>query len=238
MKDAPSQRAVLISGANGGIGTAVALELMSDEYRLSLGARSAHTDPTIQAAIESKRVHSSIFDAQTEGHAEDWVDSALSRYGRIDAVVNCIGIYTNYTFTDRSFDELDKAIDVNVKAPIRIIRAVYPHLVVAENPKIINVVSLSGFRVLGKSAGYPMSKFALRALGHSVRWSGWEHKIRVTNLCPGWVNTKMAEGRSKLAPEEMTQPQDIAKIVRLLLELPPTCSIADLAVNCILDPYF
>lgn len=235
MIQTPSSPVVLISGANGGIGTAIARELLVD-HRLSLGARSSYADDLIRSAIGDGRVHTAPFDAQNERHADEWVHSVLERYESIDAVVNCVGALSGYTFLDEDFAKLDRVIDVNVKAPIRLIRAAYPHLLAAANPKIVNLVSLSGLRVAGKDAGYAMSKFALRALGHSIRQAGWDQNVRVTSLCPGWVNTKMADGRVSIAPEQMTQPEDIAKIVRLLLSLPPTCSIAELAINCRLEP--
>jgi len=232
------KRVILISGANGGIGTAVAKELMACDYELSLGSRSGFKENPFASLVATNKIHSAVFDAQSESDADAWVSSVYGQYGRLDAIVNCIGTLSSYNFGDTSFAELDRIIDVNLKGPIRLIRAAYPHLKNADNPKIINLVSLSGLRVAGKSAGYAISKFALRALGHSVRFYGWNDKVRVTSLCPGWVNTQMVNSISPLDGAEMTQPEDIGKIVRLLVELPPTCSISELAINCVLEPYF
>ncbi|MEO1421202.1 MAG: SDR family NAD(P)-dependent oxidoreductase, partial [Pseudomonadota bacterium] len=124
-----------------------------------------------------------------------------------------------------------------LKAPIRLIREAYPHLLKSPNPKVINIVSLSGLRVKSQDAtGYAISKFGLRAVGQAVRQAGWDQKLRVTSIFPGWVNTKMAAGRAPVPDEEMTQPEDIAKLIRLLLELPPTCSMSEIAINCLFEP--
>ena len=235
MAEMPSAKVILISGANGGIGTAVAQELMSD-HQLSLGVRTQHHDEQIRGAVSQGVVHTGVFDAHAEQHADEWITSVVKAFGRIDAVVNCIGTFSDYRFTDDSFDRLDDLIAVNLKAPIRVIRAAYPELVKAANPKVINLVSLSGLRVGGDSVGYSMSKFALRALGQSIKRTGWDANVRVTSLFPGWVNTRMAAGRAPVSDEQMTQPEDIAKIVRLLLSLPPTCSISEMAINCLYDP--
>ena len=79
-----------------------------------------------------------------------------------------------------------------------------------------------------------MSKFALMALSQTMLNVGWEDGIRVTALCPSWVNTEMAS-KALIAPAEMTQPEDVAELVLTLLQLPNTASVSELAVNCSLE---
>ena len=89
-----------------------------------------------------------------------------------------------------------------------------------------------------KTAGsglYAMSKFAALALAHAIRHAGWEEGVRSTALCPGLVATDMARGLTSLPPEAMTQPEDLARIVALLLELPNTASVAEIPVNALLE---
>jgi len=64
--------------------------------------------------------------------------------------------------------------------------------------RVINLASLSGKRIKEQSVGvgYAMNKFTLTALTHSVRYSGWEHGIRATAICPGWVNIRIVENIS------------------------------------------
>ena len=79
---------------------------------------------------------------------------------------------------------------------------------------------MSGKRSKGRLAGYTASKFALMGLCQTMRNEGWEQGIRVTAVCPSWVNTDMAAGVSSLPKPAMTQPQDLAALTSQLLTLP------------------
>ena len=94
---------------------------------------------------------------------------------------------------------------------------------------------MSGKRCKGKLAGYSASKFALMGLCQAMRNEGWDKGIRVTAICPGWVNTEMARGISPLAPELMTQPDDIASLCAQLLKLPASAVPFELALNPTLE---
>ncbi len=92
---------------------------------------------------------------------------------------------------------------------------------------------LFGYRI-GEStlAGYAMSKFAVMALTQEVRRLGWDHGIRATALCPGFVDTDMTAHVTKLPRDRMTRPEDLALLAETLLRLPNTASVAELLVNC------
>ena len=79
--------------------------------------------------------------------------------------------------------------------------------------------SAKGKRSKGKLAGYSTSKFALMGLCQTIRNEGWNENIRITAICPGWVNTEMASDIHTIPKEEMTQPEDIASITSNLLIL-------------------
>ena len=72
-------------------------------------------------------------------------------------------------------------------------------------------------------------------LCQAMRNEGWDQGIRVTAICPGWVNTDMARGTSPLAPELMTQPGDLASLCCQLLNLPASAVPFELAVNATLE---
>ena len=131
--------------------------------------------------------------------------------------------------------ELEELWRINVRGPWVLPRAAWPLLQSSGHGRIQVLVSMSGKRVKWRMAGYPVSKFALMALCQSMRNEGFEHGIRVTAICPSWVNTAMARSVSSVPAESMTQPQDLAGLMASLLELPDAAVPFEIAVNCALE---
>lgn len=225
----------MISGANRGIGKAIALRLYQDGYLLSLGARDERKLLGVTAGMDEDRVITSAYEATSRQSAREWVIKTEKHFGQLDVVINNAGILRSTRIEDDDEDALDELWEINVKGPLRLTRAAYPYLKKSRRGRVINIVSLSGKRVKGGGFGYAMSKHAMMAFTHSLRHIGWEHGIRATAICPGWVNTEMVAGVSPLEPQEMVQPEDIARLVACVLELPSNASVAELPVNCVLE---
>jgi NADP-dependent 3-hydroxy acid dehydrogenase YdfG len=224
---AAGERVVMISGANRGIGAATARRLAAGGYRLSLGVRNGKT-PAVPA---SEHCLAARYEARERESAKAWVDATLERFGRIDALVNNAGIARDSTIEDESEDTLDEMWLVNVKAPLRVIRAALPHLKKSGTGRVVNIASLSGKRVKNAHAGYAMTKFALMALTHSVRRLGWEHGIRATAICPSFVATDMTADVQDVDRAEMIPPAEIGELVATVLSLPNNAAVAELLVN-------
>jgi len=220
-------RVVMISGASRGIGAAVARRLARDGYRLSLGVRDTKLNPVGDPGT----CLVARYEASEREAGKAWVAATMERFGRIDALVNNAGILRTVPIEEEDEAGLDEMWLINVKAPLRVIRAALPHLKKSGRGRVVNVASLAGKRVYNAGNGYAMSKFALMALTHSVRRLGWEHGIRATALCPGLVNTDMAASFSPLDPAGMIQPEDLAEMVAYLIALPNNAAIAEVLVN-------
>lgn len=230
----PKGRVVMISGANRGIGLAVAQALDAKGYSLSLGARDPKSLDGLPADMRG-RVLAHAYDARKTGSDEAWVAATMARFGRIDGLVNNAGIAPVAQVEDADDTNLDALWAVNVKAPMRMIRLALPHLRKAGTGRIVNISSLSGKRVKNENAGYAMSKFALMALTHATRRIGWNDGVRVTAVCPSFVATDLTAGVTKVSRSEMIDPADLAEVVALALALPNTAAIAEMLVNCRLE---
>lgn len=229
-----SARTALISGANRGIGAAIASRLSADGWNLSLGLRRPDSVPAHLA-----HHHVARFEATEPGCESRWVEGAMDRFGRIDAVVNNAGIAMSRSVVDIGDADMQAMIDVNVLAPLRLVKAAWEPLSACGRGRVVTIVSLSGKRVkYARSGAYSVSKFAALALAHAIRHAGWDLGIRSTAICPGLVATDMAFGLTDLAPGAMTPPEDIARIVALVLDLPNTASIAEIPINCKLEESF
>ena len=224
----------MISGANRGIGLAIARHLHADGYSLSLGARNPSALARAVGDLEDARILRAEYVAEDRTMASRWVDATLARYGRIDVLVNNAGILRRFPPDEPDEAALDEMWAVNVKAPYRLTAAALPHLRKTGAGRIVNVVSTVGLRYKGGVPGYALTKFAAMALTHVTRYAGWNDGVRVTALCPGETRTDMTAG-IVASGHPATEPETLAAIVSLVIALPNEASVAALPVNCVLE---
>jgi NAD(P)-dependent dehydrogenase (short-subunit alcohol dehydrogenase family) len=234
----PEGRVVMVSGANRGIGLAVARCLHARGYRLSLGGRDAGKLAAAVDGLDKERIITVAFDARDRASCTAWVERTASHFGRIDGLVNNAGISLKVGIEDDDEEAYDAMWEVNVKGPLRLIRLALPYLKKSGSGRVVNVASLSGKRVKNANAGYAMSKFAVIALTHAVRRLGWEDGVRATAICPSFVATDMTAHATAVPRDEMIQPADLAELVATALALPNNAVVAELLVNCRLEDMF
>ena len=222
----PVGRVAMVSGAARGIGRATTERLLSLGYCVSAGVRAPGKLTPAEGRLAAR------YEADEDGSAEAWVAATMDRFRRIDAVVNCAGINPmGQALVAEDEAAIDQMWRVNVKGPMRVTRAAWPHLIAAKEGRVVNVSSLSGKRLRNLNAGYGMSKFALVALTQAFRKQGYAHGIRVSALCPGFVMTDMTV-KSPFPREDMSRAEDLAVLVETLLRLPNNAHVAELLVNC------
>lgn len=223
-------RVALISGASRGIGVAIARRLLDDGWRVSLGMRQPAAARDLG---DSSRVHRFAYDALA-GKEQAWVAAAVDAFGGIDAIVANAGIMIPKTVIEAEDVDLDAMLEVNVKAPRRLAKAAWPHLLATGRGRVVVVASLSGKRVKSPGSGlYSITKHAAVALAHAIRRTGWAEGVRATAICPGFVDTDMARGLVGQDALEMTAPEEVARLCALALDLPNEASLAELCVNCL-----
>jgi len=235
-------RTILISGANRGIGKQIAEKALKDGHKLSLGVRnteSINMNNLISRVSQEGQILVNKYEATSKISAQKWVDRTIDKFGKIDSIIHCAGIFndTELNFKEEKEHEIDQLWKVNVMGPWYLTRACWDYLMKEDNSRVITLVSMSGKRSKGKLAGYTTSKFALMGLCQTIRNEGWENGLRVTTICPGWVNTDMAKNVQGISRNKMTQPEDIALIVSNILSLPNSCIPFEISVNCNLEKH-
>ena len=229
---APDGRVVMVSGANRGIGLAIAQALYGAGYTLSLGARDTAALGGVTADWDAERVLVDRYDAEDQTSHRQWVASTARRYGRIDGLVNNAGMVVRVTVEDDKDEALDRMWAVNVKAPLSMIRTALPYLRRSGTGRVVNVASIAGKAVYNNNVGYAMTKFAAVALSHATRHAGWDDGVRCTALCPGFVATDMTADVETFPHDRMMAPGDIADLALAVLALSNNASVAELVVNC------
>ncbi|WP_245199003.1 SDR family NAD(P)-dependent oxidoreductase [Jiella mangrovi] len=227
------QKVAMISGAGRGIGAAIATRLVESGWCVSLGMR----DPSA-SRLSGKTVLVCRFDALDPDSEKAWVADTIERFGRLDGLVHNAGIAPRTSVLDADDAAFDELFAINVKSPMRLTQSAWPHLAAARG-RIVTMASLSGKRVKSPGGGlYALSKFAAVGLAHALRQCGKEAGVRSTAICPSFVATDMAAAITDRPPEELTQPEDVARIVHLVLELPATASIAEIPIHWSVEDCF
>ena len=228
----PDGRVILISGANRGIGKAIAETLYRAGYALSLGARNLDSLAEVTTGWDSARFACHTYDAEDNTTHSAWIEQTAERFGRLDGLINNAGVAIRVTVDKENEAALDQMWAVNVKAPLSMIRLALPHLRSSGHGRIVNVASIAGKYVYNNNVGYAMSKFAVVALSHATRHLGWEDGVRCTALCPSFVRTDMTADVDTFPLDDMMEPEDIAELVATVLALSNSASVAELVVNC------
>ena len=165
----------------------------------------------------------------------DAVDRLAAEWGRIDVLFNSAGVSIPGTL-ELDADTLDLLYRTNLRAPFLFMKHVIPIMRRQGSGYIFNIASRNGKIGVAGLGGYTASKFGLVGLGEVLYRELAAQGIKVTTLCPGWVNTDMASGEGCVhPPEKMIQPEQIAATMRWLLSLGPSVSIMEVLLECTAD---
>jgi NAD(P)-dependent dehydrogenase (short-subunit alcohol dehydrogenase family) len=219
-------RAALITGGSSGIGLAIARMLRDEGYELTLASRRPER---VQAAAEEL---GAVAVAADVGNADDCrriVAEHRERFGRLDMLVNSAGIGIGGRVEDLPAKHFDLQVAVNLRGLFLVTQAAIP-LLRESRGWIVNLASIAGTLPTPGLATYGATKAAVISLTRSLNEELGADGVRALALCPGFVDTPMAEW-SGLTGEEMIQPEDCAEVVRMLLRLSPRARIPQVVIE-------
>ena len=212
-----------ITGATAGIGAATARALAAEGVSVVLGGRRRERLDRLASEIGDAAAGVAI-DVRDPQAARLLVETAVSRFGRLDILVATAGIGAYGGIMDLSDQQVRDLIDTNVAGTVWPIRAAVPHFLEAGGGDIVIVASVAGFRSGADEAVYAATKFAQIGLAGGLDRELREKGIRVTAIAPAGTATEFAigSGRTEDMPELHTylRPEDIAFAIRTVLEQP------------------
>lgn len=214
---------VLITAAAQGIGRA------SAEAFARAGARVIATDVNAGKLSELEGM-ANITTRVLDVLSEKAVQQAIAEIGRVDVLFNCAGVVHSGTVLEMSDNDLDFALDLNVRAQVRTIKAVLPQMLERKDGAIINMATVaSSIKGVPNRAAYTISKAAVIGLTKSIASDYTTSNIRVNAICPGTVDSPSlherwhATGDFEAAQKAFIARQPIGRIAR-------PDEVADLAV--------
>jgi len=219
-------RAALITGGSSGIGLAIARMLRDEGFELTLVSRRAERVQAAAAELGAAAVAADV------GKAEDCerlVAEHRERFGRIDVLVNSAGIGIAGRVEELQAKHFDLQVGVNLRGLFLVTQAAIP-LLRESHGLIVNLASIAGTLPTPGLATYGATKAAVISLTRSLNEELDADGVRAIAICPGFVDTPMAEW-SGLAGDEMIQPEDCAEVVRMLLRLSPHARIPQVVIE-------
>mgnify|MGYP003623349187 FL=1 len=149
---------------------------------------------------------------------ESIIGQVKKYFGQLDILVNCAGVTLAGSFTEISVEEWDYVFAVNVRAPFFLCKESLPLLKNSKKPIIINIASVVGFKGYIHQSAYASSKHALTGFTKVLAKEVQPFGIRVHLISPGGVATEMVtKVRPDINPEELIQPEEIAEIIRYIV---------------------
>ena len=218
-------RVVAITGATAGIGAATARALVAEGASVVLGARRVERLAQMVADL-GDRAAAVEMDVRDPDASRRLVGEAISRYGKLDAVVANAGIGAYGGIMDLTDEQLSDMMDTNVAGTVWPIRAAVPHFLEAGEGDIVIVASVAGLRGAGDEAVYAATKFAQVGLAGGLDRELRGKNIRVSTICPGGTATEFAMGAGR-TPDmpglaNMLRAEDVAEAVLTVLRQPKT----------------
>ena len=184
---------ILLTGATGGIGHCLALELARRGARLALAGRNADRLARLAGEISNASAPAATLpaDLTSPGSHAALVERALESLGGIDALINNAGRSHFGAFVDQDEAAMRELIETNLTAPLLLTRAVLPHLIRRGTGCIVNVGSVFGAIGFPYNAAYSASKFALRGFSEALRRELADTGVAVLYVAPRATATAM-----------------------------------------------
>lgn len=227
-----SKQVALITGANRGIGLAIARKLGGMGARLALCARDHARLEQAAAELRHNGIEAVAIPADVT-HAGDIakaVEQTNRDLGEIEILVNNAGVGLFRPAHEATEAEWDAVLDTNLKGVFLMSRAVAPQMIRRGSGWIVNIASLAGKNAFANGAVYCASKWGLLGFTYSLAEDLRGYGIRVTAICPGSVYTEFSPHVGK-DPRKMLQADDIAHAVAMVLTASPGNFISEVLLR-------
>jgi NADP-dependent 3-hydroxy acid dehydrogenase YdfG len=238
-------KAILITGASSGIGEGAARLLAAQGHRLVIGARRTDRLVELTESLQSAGgiVRYRELDVTSSEDVAAFARFALDTFGRIDVLVNNAGVMPLSPLNALKVTEWNRMIDVNIRGVLHGIAAVLPAMEQQGQGQIVNISSIGGLSVTPTAAVYCAIKFAVRAISDGLRQE--TDKVRVTVICPGVVESELADSISddtaRSAMQEFRRiaitPDAIARAIAYAVEQPADVDVSEIVVRPTASPF-
>lgn len=226
----------LITGASSGIGWATAVALAKSGYDLIICGRRQERLAEL-AQMVSVKTHQLIFDVRDKEEVASQIAGLPAEWASIDVLINNAGnAHGLGKIHEGNVDDWDAMIDINVKGLLYVTKAIVPGMVARGSGHVVNIGSVAGKEAYPNGNVYCGSKHAVDAINNGMRMDLLGSGVKVSQVCPGLVETEFSmvrfkgdEEKSKSVYEglDALQAGDIADVIQFVVTRPVHVNIAD-----------
>ncbi len=233
----------IVTGATSGIGKATAVLLAQNNYSLILTGRRKDRLSALKEKIvkETKaKVLTLCFDIRSWKQTENAILNLPEEWQKIDVLINNAGLAAGFsTVQEGIVDDWEQMIDTNIKGLLYITRLVSPIMINRSKGHIVNISSIAGKETYPFGNVYCATKHAVQSVTKGMRIDMLKHKIKVSSVSPGAVETEFSLVRFKGDGDKAKQvykgftplfAQDIAETILFVLSRPQHVNIDDILV--------
>lgn len=240
------EHTVCITGASSGIGAACAEEFAKQGSALLLLARRKERLRQLSADIAARhgvRVLIEELDVRNQPDVERLFANLPAEWKDVDVLVNNAGLSRGLMkLHEGSIQDWEEMIDTNIKGLLYVTRAVLPRMVERNNGHVINIGSIAGHQTYPAGNVYCATKFAVTAIGRSLKMDMLGTAVRVSSVDPGLVETEFSEvrfrGDTERAAKTYTglkplEPRDVAEAVVFCATRPAHVNIGEIIMTSV-----
>jgi len=236
------RKTAIVTGATSGIGRAVAIKLAENGYDLVITGR--RTDRLAEVEKELRNVGADVlsfgFDVSKYEEVKANLGMLSGKWAKIDLLVNNAGgALGKEPIQEGAIEDWDRMIDTNVKGLLYVSRTILPMMCRNNGGHIVNLCSIAGKQVYSEGNVYCASKHAVDAISKAIRIDALPYGVKVTNICPGAVETEFSIVRFHGDEEKAAATykgftpltaEDIADTIYYCVSLPAHVCINDLTI--------
>ncbi len=184
------KKVVVITGASSGIGKALAEKYASEGWNLVLAARREDRLKELEEKLGNSGVLTVKTDVTVESDCRQLIEKGISRFGRIDVLINNAGISMRALFHKTDLNVLRQVMDVNYWGTVYCTSYALSHLLETKG-SLVGVISIGGYIGLPGRSGYSAAKFAVRGFLQTIRTENLKNGLHVLIAAPGFTASEI-----------------------------------------------
>lgn len=235
------KKIALITGATSGIGKAIATRLAKEGYALMVTGRRREKLEAVAAELSrTTEVLPLVFDVRKLEEVQKHLGNLPEAWKNIDVLVNNAGLAAGLEpLHEGLIDDWERMIDTNVKGLLYVSRTILPGMIARKQGHVFNLGSIAGKETYMNGNVYCASKHAVDSLSRSMRMECLPYNIKVTQICPGAVETEFSTVRFHGDTQRAEQVykgftplkgEDIADLVAYCVNLPAHVCLNDIVI--------